>query len=445
MRRRRQMLPLDVPALIARKRDGGALDETSIRAIVAGAASGAMPDYQTAALLMAIVAQGLDRDELAAWLDAMIASGDRMRHPDVPGRKVDKHSTGGVGDKISICLAPLVAACGVPVPMVAGRGLGHSGGTLDKLEAIPGFRTALTAAEFRHVLARSGFVMAGQSERMVPADRQLYALRDATATVESIPLIASSILSKKIAEGAEALVMDVKVGRGAFMKTRRDGRKLARTIVELGRAAGLDVVALLTAMDQPIGREVGNASETREAIEVLQGGGPPDTRALTVRLGAEMLMLGGVAADLREGACQIEAAIASGAGLDRLRRCIEMQDGDPRVVDDPGRLPRARREAHVLAPRDGIVARLCAYAIGRGATVLGAGRLRKDDRVDPAVGVTVHRKQGERVERGEPVLTLWYNDRRRLGAARAALRGAVRVGRARPRPVPADLVLERIR
>jgi pyrimidine-nucleoside phosphorylase len=414
-----------------------------LRAIVDGASRGVIPDYQIAALLMAIVWRGLSPRELAVWLDAMVASGDRLRLDRIPGIKVDKHSTGGVGDKISLCLAPLVAACGVPVPMMSGRSLGHTGGTLDKLESIPGFRTALPPREFARVLAKAGLVLAGQSARLAPADRMLYALRDATATVESIPLIASSILSKKIAEGADALLMDVKVGRGAFLPARGRARALARTIVDLGGRAGLRVVALLTAMDQPIGRTVGNACELREAIEVLRGEGPADTRALTVRLGAEMLVLGGRASDRKEGAALIEAAIASGAGLDRLRKCVALQGGDLRVIDDPGRLPQAPRVKIIRARASGWLSLLDAGLLGRGATLLGAGRLRKDDRVNPGVGIELDRKVGDRIERGDRLATVRFADDARWAAARPLLEQAFVAG---PKPVPVGaLVLETVR
>jgi pyrimidine-nucleoside phosphorylase len=433
---------LAVPSLIARKRDGGTLEDGEIQALIAGAAAGTIPEYQISALLMAIVWHGLDTRELATWTRAMIASGDRMSLTGIRGRKVDKHSTGGVGDKISLCLAPLVAACGVPVPMMSGRGLGHTGGTLDKLEAIPGFRTALAPAAFRRVLGRAGLVLAGQSARLVPADRLLYALRDATGTVESIPLIASSILSKKVAEGADALVMDVKVGRGAFLPSRARARHLARTLVALGGRLGLEVRALLTAMDQPLGLEIGNANELREAIDVLRGGGPPDVRALTVRLGAEMLLLGRVAKTRADATARLERAIASGDGLERFALCVRLHGGDPRVVDDPGRLPRARR-AHVLrAARAGIVTVVDAGALGRAATLLGAGRLRKEDRVDPGVGLTLHAKQGAPVARGQALCTIRYNDPGRLAAARGLLAGAFRLGTRAPAAVP--LVLETV-
>jgi pyrimidine-nucleoside phosphorylase len=431
-----------VPALIAKKRDGGALADAEIRAVISGAVTGAIPEYQLAALLMAIVWRGLDARELVTWTVAMISSGERMRLGAIPGRKVDKHSTGGVGDKISLCLAPLVAACGVPVPMMSGRGLGHTGGTLDKLEAIPGFRTALEPAQFRRVLARAGLVLAGQSARLVPADRLLYALRDATATVESIPLIASSILSKKVAEGADALVMDVKVGRGAFLPSRTGARALARTLVTLGRRLGLEVRALLTSMDEPLGLEIGNANELAEAIAVLRGEGPADVRALTLRLGGEMLLLGRVAKTRAQATVRLERALARGEGLERLALCVRLHGGDARVVDDPSRLPRAPRSHVVRAPRAGAVTVVDAGALGRAATLLGAGRLRKEDRVDPGVGLTLHIKQGARVARGEALCTIRYAAEARLDAALPWIAGAFRLGARAPAAAP--LVLETI-
>ncbi|MBC8132986.1 MAG: thymidine phosphorylase [Deltaproteobacteria bacterium] len=433
---------MPVPTWIARKRDGGALDDDAVRAIIDGASRGVIPDYQISALLMAIVWRGMSPRELAVWLDAMVASGDRLKLESVAGTKVDKHSTGGVGDKISLCLAPLVAACGVPVPMMSGRSLGHTGGTLDKLEAIPGFRTALSPREFERVLAKTGLVLAGQSARLAPADKILYALRDATGTVESIPLIASSILSKKIAEGADALVMDVKVGSGAFLPERARARMLARTIVDLGGRAGLRVIALLTAMDQPIGRAVGNACELAEAIEILRGGGPADTRALTVRLGAEMLVLGGRARDGRIGAALIEGAISSGAGLERFRKCVALQGGDVRVIDDVARLPRARRTKEIRARTGGWVTRVDAGLVGRGATALGAGRLRKEDRVDAGVGIQIDRKVGDEVRRGDRLATVHYTDAARWAVAGPMLEQAFVVGPRAPRV--GRLVLETI-
>jgi pyrimidine-nucleoside phosphorylase len=441
-RRARRRPPLSLPTLIARKRDGGALTDEEIGAVIAGAVSGAVPEYQVASLLMAIVWRGLDARELVAWTEAMIASGDRMRLDGIRGRKVDKHSTGGVGDKISLCLAPLVAACGVPVPMMSGRGLGHTGGTLDKLEAIPGFRTAVPPARFARVLARAGLVLAGQSARLVPADRLLYALRDATGTVESIPLIASSILSKKVAEGADALVMDVKVGRGAFLPTLARARELARTLVGLGGRLGLEVRALLTAMDEPLGNEIGNASEVAEAIAVLRGDGPPDVRALTLQLGAEMLLLGRAARTRAEAAARLERALASGQAIERLALCVRLHGGDARVVDDPGRLPRAPRVREVRAPRAGVVTVVDAGALGRAATLLGAGRLRKEDRVDPRVGLSLVVKQGARVARGDVLCWVHYADEARLHAALPLIISAYHLGGRARRPGP--LVLETI-
>jgi pyrimidine-nucleoside phosphorylase len=434
--------PLPVPSWIARKRDGGELDDRALQAIIAGVAAGTIPDYQIAALLMAIVLRGFSPRELATWTRAMIDSGDRLSLRTVPGCKVDKHSTGGVGDKITLCLAPLVAACGVPVPMLAGRALGHTGGTLDKLAAIPGLQTALPPTRFGRVLRQVGFVIAGQTARIVPADRALYALRDATATVESVPLIASSIVSKKVAGGADALLMDIKVGRGAFLPARAQARTLARTIVALAGQLGMKVVALLTAMDQPLGREVGNACELVEALEVLRGGGPPDTRALTVRLGGEMLVLGGAAPTLGEGQRRIQAAIDSGAGFERFLRGVALQGGDVRVLEHPERLPRARHRSLLRAPHAGRVTCVDAHAVGEAATLLGAGRLRKEDDVDPTVGITLHAKEGDTVSAGEPLCTVWYNDSARWKAARRNLQAAFRVGGKPPRPSP--LVLERI-
>jgi len=420
--------PLPVPSLIAAKRDGRALADPEIQAIIGGAARGDIPDYQLSALLMAIVWRGMTTRELEAWTIAMIDSGERLRWDRLGAAVVDKHSTGGVGDKISLALAPLAAACGLTVPMIAGRALGHTGGTLDKLEAIPGYRTALSTAEIGRVLARAGFVLAGQTARLVPADRALYALRDATATVESIPLIASSILSKKVAEGARALVMDVKVGSGAFLPEPARARALARTLIALGRRLHLPVRAVLTDMDQPLGAAIGNAAEVREAIDVLRGGGPADVRALTVRLGAEMLALGGVARDRRDGARRIEAAIASGAGLERLRLGVRLQGGDPRVVDDPRRLPRARHARIVRAARRGVVARVDAGLLGRAATLLGAGRLRKEDRIAPGAGILLHAKLGASVARGDALATVEYDDAARERAARPLIERAFAVG-----------------
>jgi len=339
--------------IIQCKRDGGTLSPEQIGWVLAEYTADRIPDYQMAALLMAVFKEGLNGEELAAWTDAMLHSGDVLDFSHVAAPKVDKHSTGGVGDKVSLPLGPMVAACGVAVPMMSGRGLGHTGGTLDKLETIPGFRTALDPPEFRALLARTGLVLAGQSETLVPADRRLYALRDATGTVESIPLISSSIMSKKLAEGLDGLVLDVKVGRGAFMKRFEESRTLAETMVGIGRSYGTPVRALLTDMNQPLGREVGNACEVAESVEVLQGGGPADLLEVTYRLGEEMLLLGGAAADRAEARARLEHAVDSGAAFEKFVEVVVAQGGDPAVLHDPSRLPAAPHHHEVTAARAG--------------------------------------------------------------------------------------------
>ncbi|WP_437552271.1 thymidine phosphorylase [Sorangium sp. So ce367] len=428
--------------LVAKKRDGGRLSEDEIARIVRALSDGELADYQMAALLMAIFFRGMDDAETVALTRAMLHSGDVLDLSGVPGRKVDKHSTGGVGDKVSICLAPLVAACGVPVPMVSGRGLGHTGGTLDKLEAIPGFDVALDADAFARIVREVGTCMIGQTARIAPADKRIYALRDVTATVESIPLIVASILSKKLAEGIDALVLDVKVGRGAFMKTLGDARALATALVRVGTAAGKRVSALLTDMSAPLGRTVGNAIETREAIEVLHGRGPGDLVACTLALGEEMLIAGGAAASAAEARVKLEAAIASGAAAEVLARMIAAQKGDPAVVQDAGRLPSAPVVVEVAAQDEGYVAAVDPLEIGLSAVALGAGRTRADQRVDPAVGIELAAVRGDRVDRGAPLARIHA---RRADDARAAadrVRAAFRLGPA-PAEAPA-LVLERI-
>ncbi|MSP59357.1 MAG: thymidine phosphorylase [Myxococcales bacterium] len=417
---------MNVAELIRQKRDGGALAPDDIRALIAAYTDGTLPDYQAAALLMAVYFRGLDDRELDAWTLAMLHSGDVLDLSEIPGIKVDKHSTGGVGDMISIALAPLVAACGVPVPMISGRGLGHTGGTLDKLEAIPGFSVNLTIEKFRSQLATVGCALCGQTERLAPADRKLYALRDVTGTVESVPLIASSILSKKLAEGIDALVLDVKVGSGAFMKTLEQARTLAKTLVAIGRGAGKRVTAFLTDMDQPLGRRVGNAIEVQEAILTLTGMGSPDVRELTLALGAEMLVLGGVAADEAAGRAKMIGAIESGAGLAKLAEIVAAQGGDPRAILEQ-KLPTVATASVVVAPRAGTVAAIKADEVGLAALALGAGRLRKEDAVDPAVGLELLRKVGEPVGRGEPVVALHHRDGRGLDEARRRIERAYRI------------------
>jgi pyrimidine-nucleoside phosphorylase len=430
--------------LIHRKRDGETLPPEAIAALVDGFTRGEVPDYQMAAFCMAVFFRGMDDVETVALTRAMLHSGDVLDLSDIPGAKVDKHSTGGVGDKVSLPLAPLAAACGVKVPMISGRGLGHTGGTLDKLEAIPGFRVDLPVERFRELVASVGACLIGQTARLAPADRKLYALRDVTATVESIPLIAGSIMSKKLAEGIDGLVLDVKVGSGAFMKRPDDARTLARTLAGIGRGMGKQVTALLTNMDQPLGRAVGNALEVVESVELLEGGGPADLRECTVELTAEMLLLAHVAADLPAARRAVEAAIADGRGLRKLEEIVEAQGGDPRALRDRARLPRAPRTLEVPAPASGFVAAIDTEAIGLAAVALGAGRARVEDRIDPAVGILVHRKLGDRVEKGEPLATIHHGER---GEApdRVAARLAVawRVGAEAVPPV--KLVLERLR
>jgi pyrimidine-nucleoside phosphorylase/thymidine phosphorylase len=356
---------------------------------------------------------------------------------------VDKHSTGGVGDKVSLALAPLAAACGVKVPMISGRGLGHTGGTLDKLEAIPGFRTDLSTDRFRALVREVGACLIGQTARLAPADKRLYALRDVTATVESIPLIAASIMSKKLAEGIDALVLDVTVGSGAFMKSVADARTLARTLAGIGRSMGKRVTALLTDMSQPLGRAVGNALEVVETVELLRGGGPPDLREVTVALTAEMLLLAGVAADGPAARAAVEAAIADGRGLAKLEEIVRAQGGDARALSDPGRLPRAPRTWDLPAPAAGVLEAVDAEAVGLAAVALGAGRSRVEDAVDPAVGLVVHRRIGDRVERGEPLCTVHEGDRGEPRPRIAArLEAAFHIGQGPAGPPP--LVLERL-
>jgi pyrimidine-nucleoside phosphorylase len=411
--------------VILKKRDGGALDREEIGFFVRAVTAGSIPDYQASALLMAIVLRGMSAEETAWLTDAMVHSGARVDLSGIPGVKVDKHSTGGVGDKTSLILAPLAAACGLVVPMMSGRGLGHTGGTLDKLESIPGFRVNLSLEEMKAALRSTGCAMIGQTAEIAPADRKLYALRDVTGTIESIPLISASIMSKKIAEGIDALVLDVKTGRGAFMKTEADSRRLAESLVSIGNASGVRTEAIVTRMDAPLGRAVGNALEVIECLEVLKGRGPADLEAISIELTARMLVVGGVTADPADAITRARGAIASGAGVDRFRRIVETQGGDPRAVDDYGRLPAAPERHLVAASRSGYVASVDAELVGRASVVLGAGRDRVDDAVDPAVGIIVRAKPGERVGAGDPVLELHYRTIARRDSALPLAAGAV--------------------
>ncbi len=414
--------------IIQAKRDGRALTPAEIRFFVDGVTAGTLPDYQASSLLMAIFLRGMTTEETASLTDAMVHSGVRVDLSDISGVKVDKHSTGGVGDKTSLILAPLAAACGVPVPMMSGRGLGHTGGTLDKLESIPGFRVNLSLDEMKAALSKTGCAMIGQTAQIAPADKKLYALRDVTGTVESIPLISASIMSKKIAEGIDALVLDVKTGSGAFMKTEADSRLLAESLVAIGNASGVRTEAIITAMETPLGRAVGNALEVVECVEVLKGNGPQDLIDVSVELTARMLVLGRVADDLPAARQQVQRAIASGAGLDRFRQIIEMQSGDPKVIDDYGRLPHVSDRWNVVASRDGFVTALNAELVGRASVVLGAGRDRVEDPVDPAVGVMLVARPGDAVKAGDPVLELHFRDSARLEAAKRLASQAITMG-----------------
>ncbi|MBM3837058.1 MAG: thymidine phosphorylase [Verrucomicrobia bacterium] len=413
--------------LIRKKRDGLALDAQEIDAFVSGATSGAWPDYQLSAMLMAIRWRGMTPEETAWLTGAMVRSGVRLDWPELPGAKADKHSTGGVGDKTSLVIVPLVAACGVLVPMISGRGLGHTGGTLDKLEAIPGFRVGLSLPEFRQALAKVGCAMIGQTAEIAPADKKLYALRDVTATVDSIPLISASIMSKKIAEGISALVLDVKCGLGAFMKNRSEARELAESLVAIGHANGVKTEALLTSMDAPLGRAVGNSLEVIEVLETLKGRGSADLEALSISLAARMLRQSGAAASDKVAERMIRDALVSGRALEKFRQMIEQQGGDGRIADDSARLPIAPFRAHLKADRTGFVHELDAERVGRAAMTLGAGRERAEDAIDPAVGAIVLRKPGDRVKTDEPILELHYRDASRLDAALALLRNACRI------------------
>lgn len=410
--------------LIAKKREGLEHKEGEIRRLIGALVAGELADYQMSAWLMAAFLRGLSDAETNELTDAMLRSGEVLDLSSVPGVKVDKHSTGGVGDKVSICLAPMVAACGVPVPMVSGRGLGHTGGTLDKLEAIPGFRVDLSTEEFIKTVREVGVAMIGQTAQIAPADKRIYALRDVTATVESIPLIVASILSKKLAEGIDALVLDVKVGQGAFMKDADRARELAEALVRVGSRAGKKVVALLTDMSTPLGRTIGNALETREAIEVVHGRGPDDLVACTLALGAEMLVLGGKAKNAARGEELLRKAVADGRAAAVMRAMIEAHRGDPRVVDEPDRLPRAPVHIDVTAERAGWVTNVDPLELGLSAVSLGAGRTRADQAVEHDVGLELLVRCGDKVKKGTPLVRIHARSRAAAKDLEPRVRGA---------------------
>ncbi len=420
--------------LITRKRDGGRLERPEIEALVRGVTDGTIPEYQTSALLMAVVFRGLD-DEETAWLtDAMVRSGGKVDLSSIAGIKVGKHSTGGVGDKISLIVVPVVAACGGVVPKSSGRALGHSGGTIDKLESIPGFRVGLGRDEFLAIVAEHGCAFVGQTANLAPADKKLYALRDVTGTVESVPLIASSIMSKKIAEGTDALVLDVKVGRGAFMKRVEDARQLAEAMVALGGRVGLPTRALLTSMDAPLGRSIGNAIEMIESIETLKGRGPADLAELSWTIASHMVAAAGLEPDLGAARRRVDVVVGSGAALDRFRQVIARQDGDPAIIDDYSRLPAVRHRETVRAARGGFVASVDAERIGRASMTLGAGREQLDMPIDYGAGVLLHVAPGAEVRAGDPLAELLVGAHARLDEATALATSAFQIADA---PAPA--------
>jgi len=427
--------------IVRKKREGHALAIEEIDWMVAGIGR-EVADYQWSALLMAILWRGMDDAETAALTDAMMRSGSVVDLSATPGLKIDKHSTGGVGDKTSLILAPIAAAAGVPVPMVSGRGLGHTGGTLDKLESIPGFRVDLDLDRYKAVLDECGLVLIGQTAEIAPADKFLYALRDATATVESIPLISASIMSKKLAEGVDGLVLDVKTGNGTFMEKLEDARSLARAMVAIGRGLGVRMRALITRMDQPLGRAVGNAVEIAECVECLRGGGPADLVDLSIELAAEMVLMGEVCDDLDRARDRCRLAIDNGSALAHFRRVVAAQGGDPHAIDDLGKLPQPKGSIEVDSKYAGYVHSLAARPIGHATMLLGAGRARIDSVIDPAVGVILHKKVGDRVEAGEPLCTVLVNDAPGIEVALEMIGAAYHVAEGPVTPEP--LIVERI-
>ena len=422
--------------LIERKRDGGRIEAGEWRALALAYAKGHVPDYQMAALLMACFLRGLDRAETAALTEAMLRSGERLDLGYLGKARVDKHSTGGVGDKVSLVLAPLVASLGMVVPMMSGRSLGHTGGTLDKLDSIPGFRTELSLDEARDQIDAIGCVMMGQTPEIAPADRKMYALRDATATVESLPLMAASIMSKKLAEDLSGLVLDMKRGSGAFLPDLERVLELAGVMIKIGADHGCPCVALVTAMDRPLGRACGNALEVEEAIAALKGEGPPDLMSVTYALGAEMLVLAGFADHIDAARRELEKAIGTGRAAERFQKIIEAQGGNPAVVDDPAVLPQAAECEIFAALRRGFVARIEPRTIGRGIIQMGGGRTKLDDVTDPSVGFVITARPGDWVEAGEPLATVFARDRVGISSGRQALRNAIIIADEAEPPLP---------
>jgi len=428
--------------LILKKRNGGELSASEIDFFISGYTRDEIPDYQAAALLMAIYFQGMNSRETAALTMAMVNSGTQIDLSEIPGTKVDKHSTGGVGDKTTLILGPLAAAAGVPVAKMSGRGLGHTGGTIDKLESIPGFNTALEPAAFIRQVRGINIALMAQTGALAPADKKLYALRDVTATVDSIPLIASSVTAKKIASGANAILLDVKCGSGAFMKTRAEAAALAGAMVDIGRRVGREMLAVVTDMSRPLGRFVGNALEVREALDTLRGQGPDDLRELCLTLGSHMLVLGKVESSYAPARARLKKILQNGAALRKFQALVEAQGGDPGVINNPDKLPDASIKQETPSPRAGYVVSIDAMQVGRGAMLLGAGRMTKDDTIDHAAGLELKKKPGEPVKEGEPLAILHTNRENTLADAAAAITGAFIISDAPPAPAP--LILETV-
>lgn len=425
--------------LIRKKRSGSVLTRDEIEAFIGGYVSGDVPDYQMSAFLMAVYFRGMTAGETATFADVMLRSGRSIDLSSIPGKKIDKHSTGGVGDKVSLILAPMVAACGVPVPMISGRGLGHTGGTLDKLESIPGFRTNLSIDEYLHVIRDTGVVLIGQTNEIAPADRRMYALRDVTATVESIPLIAGSIMSKKLAEGIDGLVLDIKTGNGAFMSSYDDAAALALALIGIGTAAGKTTVGFITSMDQPLGTMVGNWLEVLESVECLKGKNVPDLMEVTYVLGGAMVFLGGKAPSIEEGMALCRSAIWSGRAYEKFLSLVKRQGGDVSFLEDPALYPRARYVVEVRSPAGGFVTGLATRDIGLLGVELGAGRLKVDDVVDPKAGIILSSKLGDRVERGDLLAVVHTDNEHVAGHAAGRFLAAMTIGES-PVDIPSRIL-----
>jgi pyrimidine-nucleoside phosphorylase len=423
--------------LIRKKRDSGEHSREEIDFLISAYTCGDIPDYQMAAWLMAVFTRGINRSECAALTEAMLYSGEVLNHSEIPGKKVDKHSTGGVGDKTSLILAPIVAAGGLTVPMISGRGLGHTGGTLDKLESIPGFNVNLSNEQFRHVLAECGMGLIGQTAEIAPADKKIYALRDATSTVENIGLICASIMSKKLAEGIDALVLDVKTGTGAFMKREEDSIRLAEVMVETGKRVGKRMVALITDMNQPLGRMAGHSNEIVECIDVLNGGGPADLRKLSLELSAWMFFLGDRTKSVEEGLRLAETMITTGQAREKFRQGIALQGGDEAVIDDPHRiLPKPHFHLNVVSSERGFITGTNCENFGTALAMLGGGREKKEDKIDHAVGLEFHKRIGDSVEKNEPLATIHYNNDAKLSVAKVLIAESYFVGHDAPKEMP---------